>query len=193
MLSQTHSDFWQQALQVIKCTVLSRQQACTHTVLWAVACGRLSYPYHWNTEKQCKRQAHWPWTFHLHNTLPYPSSSPLGGPSNLHKAKPDQPLCSYYHTVSKSYQYLASQDITQVLHASTLHDPRFCVNPASVECCSLCTSCAMALFSCRLMPYSSSLLATGVLTQCSATYMSSPIQSCQDCPNSSWLVAITSS
>ena len=67
---------------------------------------------------------------------------------NLHKAKPDQPLCSYYHTASKTYQYLASQDITQVLHASALHDPHFCVNPAFVECCSLCTSCAMALFSC---------------------------------------------
>ena len=66
---------------------------------------------------------------------------------NLHKAKPDQPLCSYYHTVSKTYRYLASQDITQVLCASALHHPRFCVNPASVECHSLHTSSAMALFS----------------------------------------------
>ena len=66
---------------------------------------------------------------------------------NLHKAKPDQPLCSYYHTESKTYWYLASQDITKVLHASALHHPRFCVNPASVECRSLHTSGAMALFS----------------------------------------------
>jgi hypothetical protein len=67
---------------------------------------------------------------------------------NLHKAKPDQTLCSYYHTASKTYCYLASQDIMQVLHASVLHHICFCVNPASVECHSLCTSSAMALFSC---------------------------------------------
>ena len=69
---------------------------------------------------------------------------------NLHKAKPDQSLCSYYHTASKTYQYLASQDITQVLHVSALHHPHFCVNPASVECRSLHTSGTMALFSCRV-------------------------------------------
>ena len=66
---------------------------------------------------------------------------------NLHKAKSHQPLCSYYHTASSSYRYLASQDITQVLRASALHHPRFCVNPASVECRSLRTSGAMAIFS----------------------------------------------
>ena len=69
---------------------------------------------------------------------------------NLHKAKSHQPLCSYYHTASSSYRYLASQDITQVLRTSALHHPRFCVNPASVECCSLCTSGAMTLFSRRI-------------------------------------------
>ena len=69
---------------------------------------------------------------------------------NLQEAMPDQPLCSYYHTASKTYQYLASQDITQVLRASALHYPRFCVNPASVECRYLCTSGAMALFSHRV-------------------------------------------
>ena len=67
---------------------------------------------------------------------------------NLHKAKPHQPLCSYYHTASSSYCYLASQDIMQVLQASALHHPHFCVNPASVECRSLCTSSVMATFSC---------------------------------------------
>lgn len=66
---------------------------------------------------------------------------------NLHGAKLDQPLCSYYHTKSKTYRYLTSHDITQVLRASALHHPRFCVNPASVECRSLRTSGAMALFS----------------------------------------------
>ena len=65
---------------------------------------------------------------------------------NLHRAKPDQPLCSYYHKESKTYQYLASQDITQVLRASALHHPRFCVNPASVECRSLHTSSVAAIF-----------------------------------------------
>ena len=69
---------------------------------------------------------------------------------NLHMAKPDQSLCSYYHNASKTYQYLASQDITQVLRASALHHPSFCVNPSSVKCCSLCTSGAMAHFSCRV-------------------------------------------
>ena len=69
---------------------------------------------------------------------------------NLHKAKPHQQLRCSYCTVSKTYHYLASQDIMQVLHASALYDPCFCVNPASVECCSLCTSSAVALFSCRV-------------------------------------------
>jgi hypothetical protein len=68
---------------------------------------------------------------------------------NLHKAKPDQPLCSYYHTVSKTYHYLTSQDIILLLHASALYHLHFCVNPASVECHSLHTSSAMSLFSCR--------------------------------------------
>ena len=67
---------------------------------------------------------------------------------NLHGAKSHQLLCSYYHSASSSYHYLASQDITQVLWASALHHLRFCVNPASVECRSLCTSSAMTLFSC---------------------------------------------
>ena len=68
----------------------------------------------------------------------------------LYKAKSHQPLCSYYHTASSSYCYLASQDITQVLRASALHHPRFCVYPASVKCCSLHTSGSMALFSHRV-------------------------------------------
>ena len=69
---------------------------------------------------------------------------------NLHKAKSHQPLCSYSYTVSSTYCYLASQDITQVFHTSALHHLCFCVNQASVECRSLCTSGAMALFSCRV-------------------------------------------
>ena len=39
----------------------------------------------------------------------------------------------------------------------------------------------------------SNLLAAGILMQCFATCMSSPTPSCQDCPNSCWLVAIPSS
>ena len=35
----------------------------------------------------CKRQAHWSQMFHLHNTLPHPSSSLLGGPSQLTQGK----------------------------------------------------------------------------------------------------------
>ena len=66
---------------------------------------------------------------------------------NLHKAMPNQPLCSYYHTARSSYLYLSSQDIIQVLRVSALHHLHVCVNPVSVECRSLCTSGAMALFS----------------------------------------------
>jgi hypothetical protein len=66
---------------------------------------------------------------------------------NPHIAKPDQPLCSSYHTARKTYHYLTSKYITQVLCAVALHHLHFCVSPASVECCSLHTSGAMALFS----------------------------------------------
>ena len=64
-----------------------------------------------------------------------------------HKARPHQPLCSYFHTASSSYCYLASQDMTRVLCASALHHLTFCVNPVSMECHSLCTSSTMTLFS----------------------------------------------
>ena len=63
-----------------------------------------------------------------------------------YKAKLHQSLCSYYHTASKSYRYLASQDIIQGLYAVALHHLHFCVNPPSVEYCSQCTSSAMVLF-----------------------------------------------
>jgi hypothetical protein len=72
---------------------------------------------------------------------------------NLHKEMPHQPLCSYYYTASKIYHSLASQDIhpnTLCISPTPLHHPCFCVNPASVECHSLHTSSAMALFSCRV-------------------------------------------
>ena len=89
----------------------------------------------------------WPQMFHLHDTVPHLAIAHWVTHLNLQKAKPDQPLCSYYHTASKAYHYLASQDITQVLCASALHHLHFCVNPASVECCSQHTSRAMALLS----------------------------------------------
>jgi hypothetical protein len=66
---------------------------------------------------------------------------------NSHKAKLHQSLCSYYYTESKTYHYVTSQDITQVHGVSAQHHQCFCVNPASVECHSLHTSGAMALFS----------------------------------------------
>ena len=69
---------------------------------------------------------------------------------NSHKAMPHQPLCSYHHTASKSFCYLASQDITQIFCASALNHPHFCDNPASMECCSLQTNGATTLFSCRI-------------------------------------------
>jgi hypothetical protein len=66
------------------------------------------------------------------------------------KAMSLQPLSFYYHTASKSYHYLASQDITQILCTSALNHPHFCDNPASMECCSLQTNGATTLFSCRI-------------------------------------------
>ena len=60
-------------------------------------------------------------SFHGHSmsvTLyPILTVAPWVAHLNLHKAKPDQPLCSYYHKASKTYQYLASQDIMQALCA----------------------------------------------------------------------------
>ena len=101
-------------------------------------------------------------------------------------------LCSYDHTARSSSRYLASQDITQVLLASALHHPRFCVNqPLS----SVTNYAPVAQWQFTLeekMPCSSNLLAAGVLMKCFTTCMSSPAPSCQDCPNLCWLVAIPS-
>ena len=82
--------------------------------------------------------------------MPHCSSSPPSGPCQFTqgKATPITVLLLLYS--EQTYHYLASQDIMQVLHASALYYPCFCVNPASVECCSLCTSSAVALFSCRV-------------------------------------------
>jgi hypothetical protein len=44
---------------------------------------------------------------------------------NSHKAKPHQPLCSYYHTASKAYCSLASQDIIQILCSICPTSPAF--------------------------------------------------------------------
>ena len=66
------------------------------------------------------------------------------------KAMSLQPLSFFYHTASKTYHYLASQDITQILCASALNHPHFCGNPASMECYSLQTNGPTTLFSCRI-------------------------------------------
>ena len=46
--------------------------------------------------------------------------------------------------------WYTSQDITQILCAAAPHHAWLSVNTASVECCSLCTSAALALFTCRV-------------------------------------------
>ena len=129
-----------------------RWKTWNHTVLRVFVRGWLSNPYLWLIKNGVKgeRIGHGPSTsvtlcliLAVANWVAHLISSHL----NSHKAKPHQTLCPYYHIVSKTYRYLASQDITQVLHVSALHHPHFCVNPASVECCSLCTSDAMAHFS----------------------------------------------
>ena len=88
--------------------------------------------------------------FYLCNTLPHPGSSTPGGSPQPTQAKLHQPLYSCYHTASSSYCYLALQDIMQVLWAFPLHHPHLCVNPAFIECCSLYTSSAIELFSCKV-------------------------------------------
>jgi hypothetical protein len=87
--------------------------------------------------------------FHLHNTWPHPSSSTLGGSSQL-------TLCNARPTTVLLFPY-SKQDLP--LSCIPRHHPNtlciilrhlyFSVNPASVECCSLHTSGAMTLFSCR--------------------------------------------
>ena len=84
----THSFFWQEVLQVVKCWILLRQHMYTPTALQAFSQGRLSNPYLWHTEKWSKRQAHCPWTFHPCNTLPHPRSSTPGGSSQLTQGNP---------------------------------------------------------------------------------------------------------
>jgi hypothetical protein len=74
----------------------------------------------------------------------------MGGSSQLPqgKATPTTELLLSYS--KQELLYLASQDITQIFHAVALHNLHFCVNPASVECCSQCTSSTIPPFSCRV-------------------------------------------
>ena len=94
---------------------------------------------------------------------------------NLHKAKPDQPLCSYYHTESKTYCCLASQDILQILCAL----PYITCISVSVQLLWSAIHYVPAVlwhFSLvGLMPCSSSLLAAGILMQCNAMLPACPV------------------
>ena len=65
---------------------------------------------------------------------------------HLHGAPHTQPLCSFYNPPSKQFEYIASSHITTVLRTAASHYPRFCITPASIECRSLRSSGAMALF-----------------------------------------------
>ena len=118
----TLSDIWQQALQVIKCTVLPRQQTGTHTVLRDTAHGGFSNTYLWHTEKRCKRRAHRTRTFYLRDTLPHLSSSPPGDPSQLTrgKARPTTVLLLPYR----------KQDLP-VSCIPRHHESTLCISPTS--------------------------------------------------------------
>ena len=131
-------------------TILPGQQTSTHTVLQALVCGGLSNPYLWHTEKQCKRQVYWPWIFHLCDTLPHPSSSMAVGSSQLTqgKARPTTVLLLPYRKQNLLLSCIPRHFANTLCIA--LYHLHFCVSPASVECHSLCTSSAMALFSCRV-------------------------------------------
>ena len=80
-LGNPSSKFWQQALQVVKYTILLQSQTCAYTVFQATEQSRF-FTLIFETQKQCKRQAYQSWTFHLHITLP-PSSSTLEGSLQL--------------------------------------------------------------------------------------------------------------
>ena len=182
-------------------TILPGQQTSTHTVLQALVCGGLSNPYLWHTEKWCKGK----YIGLGHSTsvtlCPILVVAWLLAHLNLHKAKPDQPLCSYYHTESKTYCCLASQDILQILCAL----PYITCISVSVQLLWSAIHYVPAVlwhFSLvGLMPCSSSLLASGMLTPCFASCilmpcfasgMFSPASSCKDWPNSCLLVVIPS-
>ena len=132
------------------------------------------YPSPLTYKEQGKRQVHWPWTFQNCNTLPHPGSSTLGGPPQPSQGSATPTTVLLFHTASCSYHNLASQDIAQVLQASALHHPHFCINPVFIRCSSLHTSSTMALFLMGLTPCSSNLLATGIWMPCSTTCISSP-------------------
>ena len=160
----THSDYWQQAFQVIKCPILPRQQTCTHTDFQAVVHCKLISPLPLTHRKQCKWRVYWPWTFHLCNTLPHPRSSTLGCSSQLPqgKATPTTVLLLPY-----SKQGLALSCIPRH-HAITPF-----ISPTSPSfLCQLWLLWSAAHFLLVVLwhfslagsiPYSSSLLAVGVL------------------------------
>ena len=108
--------------------------------------------------------------FHLHDTLPQSSSSTHWvAHLNAHKAAPNQLMCSYYLTVGNSYYSLASQDITQY----TMQQPHITHSYLSTNLLQIAVHfvpVVMWHFSlARLMPCSSSWLATDILMPCSTT------------------------
>ena len=108
------------------------------------------------------------WVAHL--TYTRQSQTNYCAPTTIQQARPTgilHPKTSRKYSVRQPYITHVSVS-TQLLWSAALYVP------AVLWHFSLAGS----------MPYSSSLLAAGVLTQCYATCMSSPVPSCQDCPNS---------
>ena len=185
--------FWQLAIQVANHPILLREETGTHTVHLAFVHGRL-LTFTFDTQKNGIKGKHIGHRCSTSATLcPILAVPHWVAHLNSQKAKPHQPLCSYYHTASKIYCYLASQDIMQVLCASAIHHPHSVSTPLLWSAAHYIPAVLCHFSHVGLISYSSSLLAAGVLTQRSTLCRSSPTSSCQDCQNSCWLVAIPSS
>ena len=131
----THDDFWQQALQIVKHTIVPQQPVPLQSskVLQTAD----FWPSPLTHKIRHKRQVDCPQMFHLVSTMPCPSNSTPSVPTPPTQGSATQTTVLFFHTASKTYCYLASWDIMQVLCVSALYHPHFCVNPTSMEYCSL--------------------------------------------------------
>ena len=100
--------------------MLPRQLSYNHTIFQAFACFGLPDPYLWHIQKWCKREVHWPWTFHLCNTLSNPSSCTLSGPIKLSQGWSKLPTVLL---VPNGKQYLPLFCVPRHCPSSTCNSP----------------------------------------------------------------------
>ena len=93
---------------------------------------------------------YWPWIFYLCDTLPHLSSSPPGGSSQLTQGKATTTTVLLLPYSKEDLPLSCIPRHYPITLCISPTSPMFCVNSASVECCSLHTSGVMALFSCRV-------------------------------------------